>query len=811
MSKTRTSTFAFFVALAGSLALYGRALGLAFVNDDIAHLLTLADASLGEVAIGQWSAQGSAYFRPLGSLALWALLQLFGRNPLPFYALNIALHGLNVWLLWHGVRRLGGDALATCTALAWLVFPTHYEAVAYVAALFHPLSTLLILLAILALDQALERGSWHYWAATAALTMLAPLAHEQAVMLPALLIGWQALVRPPSRLRGWLRQPTPYLALLVIPVLAGRALLGGALTDALSPNLANTWAGLQHLSRLVAYPLAWFVGAWLPEGTAQAALGALLALAALALCCWRGCGRGALCGLGWLLITGAPVLLLIEARYLPSSPRLFYLPSIGITLFWASLAAALPRRRSWSGRALLDLWVGLICLAPLPYLSCAMDALERGSALVRALVLEGQASPRGRAVTVVNVPFYFAAPCRLGCLPRAYPYDAAGVVILPLYASVSDLIWVNGGPRLVVSSVSYAGYGPTWATHGLPTSALTLRQALERGEDVLVAGLGAPLVSDLGAAWRASQGSEANPYLAPLLAPSELALPEELLSARALAATWPGLLWVGVDMAPACLPGESLAISFYWRPEEALAGQDLEVSLRLYDRYGHVLAENTLPALAGYTPEQWEPGVAYATRGQLPVPAEAALGPGRVALRLVRRGQPLMPEPCTACDAEGWIAVGEVLIGRQEVVPAMDASAQPVGARWENGIHLEGWFMKGPDAAGQVQVTLYWRAEQPVDENLTVFLHLARPDGAPWAQDDGEPVSGQFPTSRWPAGALIADVRTLVWPAKADQAPLQLLVGLYRWPSLERLAVTPPEGGAPMDHLLLAELPAVRR
>lgn len=801
------------VALVGSLALYGRALGLAFVNDDVAHLLTLGGASFQEALLGQWAAQGSAYFRPLGSLALWALLWLSRGDPAPCYAALILLHGVNVWLLWQMARRLGGPLMGAGTALAWLLFPTHYEAVAYVAAIFHPLSTLLMLLAILALDRALGRGGWRSWGPVAALTLLAPLAHEQAATLPALLIGWQAVQRPPARWRDWLHSPTLYLGAVVLPVLLGRAWLGGALTDAISPSVANSWAGLLHLARLAAYPLAWFTGG-LPGGAAaHAALGAGLA-GAMVWLGWRGgWQKSALWGLGWLLVAGAPLALLIEARYLPSSPRLFYLPSIGIALLWGSLFAALAQRaagwRRWPMRLAIGVWVALVCLGPLPYIRCAMGALERGSAVVRGLVAACRKLPPQGEATLVNIPFYMAAPCSLGGIPGAYPYDAAGVVVLPLYAEAADLVWINGGPRVALQSVSYAGYAPTWATHGPPTSALALRRALERGETVLVVQLREPPVRDLGAAWRVAQGAGADALLAPLLSPPELATSEELAEAQEIRLSWQDLELAGLQMGAAALPGEELGLSLYWRPASETALRGLEIQMRLRDRYGNILAEGAQPALAGYTAALWDPALTYASRTRLKVPGNAALGPAQVELRLVRGGRPLSPEGCAPCDDQGWVRLGETLVGRAHEVAAMAPGARSVNARWENGIRLEGWLMDGPDAAGRLEITLYWRAEQPVGEDLTVFLHLAGPDGVPLAQDDGEPVGGQFPTSQWAEGALVADSRSLQVPSGAEQ-PLRLLVGLYRWPSLERVWVSTP--GAPAaDHLLLAELGGGRR
>ena len=812
MTKNRWNATLLIVALGASFALYGRSLGMAFVNDDIAHQLVVRGVALRDVAIASW--QGSAYYRPLGSFAFWLILTAFGPNPPAFFAFSIALHGLNVYLLWHVARRLGGPVTASCAALAWLLFPTHFEAVAYPAALFHPLSTLLILLSVLAFDRALEIGSRRSWLLTGLLVLLAPFAHEQGVTLPALLLGWHALVRPNVSLRGLLRSPALYFVALVAPVLVLRMFLGGALTDAVAPSLANAWAGLQHIARLFAYPLAWTAGA-LPLSTgAHAGLGGLLVVLVLGLGIGQRQARLALFGLGWLLVTGAPVMLLLDAQVLPSSPRLFYLSSIGIVLLWCTLPTVLIRRPAralgWLRYAAAGLWAILVCLGPLPYIKCAMDTYAQGTAVVRALVAAAADLPEGEQIVFVNPPCFIVRPCGIqGPLHGAYPYDAAGVVVLPRWAHLSDLIWLNGGPRRALDSVTYAGYPLDWAPHGEPTSALALRRAMEQGVSVLVVDANYALVHDISAWWRSGDRADSKGVLArflpPLLAPPELAKPDELAAARRHGARWNDLTLDAVTLDSAQLPGNDLAVALFWRPEGPAALEGMDGSLRLMDRYGQLLVEQRFPLLAGYGPDLWEPDTVYATRINVPVPPNAALGPARLELGLTRGAEFVVPTECVTCDPAGWALVGETLIGREQVVAEMDAGANRLDAIWENGMRLEGWLLTEPSAAGELGVILYWRAQEPVAEDLSVFVHLAGPDGVPLAQDDGEPVDGQFPTSRWPAGALVADPRSLRPPDGVDQTQLRLLVGLYRWPSLERLTVTGPDG-ALADHVLLGEI-----
>lgn len=83
-------------------------------------------------------------------------------------------------------------------------------------------------------------------------------------------------------------------------------------------------------------------------------------------------------------------------------------------------------------------------------------------------------------------------------------------------------------------------------------------------------------------------------------------------------------------------------------------------------------------------------------------------------------------------------------------------------------------------------ITFYWESLQPLDEDLTVFVHLLDENGNLVAQHDGPPLFGDAPTSNWETGMLIPDPHPL---ALSNIAPgtYTVTVGMYRRPSLERL------------------------
>ena len=116
-------------------------------------------------------------------------------------------------------------------------------------------------------------------------------------------------------------------------------------------------------------------------------------------------------------------------------------------------------------------------------------------------------------------------------------------------------------------------------------------------------------------------------------------------------------------------------------------------------------------------------------------------------------------------------------------------------ATFEDRIELIGYQFGRPDGslrtaqAGQtLAVTLYWRTNQRLDENLSIYVHLLDRQNRVLGQSNSYPGAGTYPTSLWQPGEIVPDVTYLV---VGDDAPLPALarleVGLYHSASLERL------------------------
>jgi hypothetical protein len=87
------------------------------------------------------------------------------------------------------------------------------------------------------------------------------------------------------------------------------------------------------------------------------------------------------------------------------------------------------------------------------------------------------------------------------------------------------------------------------------------------------------------------------------------------------------------------------------------------------------------------------------------------------------------------------------------------------------------------------RVALTWSADGPLDDDLHVFVHL-RDGDALLDQADGPLGGALYPAREWRPGDWVAETARLDRPAEAAPANLQIAVGLYRYPSGDRLPVT---------------------
>jgi len=106
-----------------------------------------------------------------------------------------------------------------------------------------------------------------------------------------------------------------------------------------------------------------------------------------------------------------------------------------------------------------------------------------------------------------------------------------------------------------------------------------------------------------------------------------------------------------------------------------------------------------------------------------------------------------------------------------------------------------------------IHLTLYWLGLQEMSQNYKVFVHFM--DGGlttMWAQDDGDPVEGFTPTTRWLRGEIVADHHALHIPPDAPPGTYKLFTGMYEWETVRNLTILTPEAASPNNRILLGEV-----
>jgi hypothetical protein len=143
------------------------------------------------------------------------------------------------------------------------------------------------------------------------------------------------------------------------------------------------------------------------------------------------------------------------------------------------------------------------------------------------------------------------------------------------------------------------------------------------------------------------------------------------------------------------------------------------------------------------------------------------------------------------------------LAGRASGVGWPEDPAQK--ATFGEGIDLA--LVEHDTAGDKLVLDLNWRIREPVEEDLTVFVHLVGPDGALVAQADGYPLLGLAPFWLWEGGQTLRDRRELDWPADAPAGIYRVFAGVYNAADGERLPAF-DEAGRPLpeDAMLLLEL-----
>ena len=133
---------------------------------------------------------------------------------------------------------------------------------------------------------------------------------------------------------------------------------------------------------------------------------------------------------------------------------------------------------------------------------------------------------------------------------------------------------------------------------------------------------------------------------------------------------------------------------------------------------------------------------------------------------------------------------------------------QPGQTSFKNDVLLTGYHVEPVIIKPAETVTLFlnWQAQQPIDGDYYLFIHLFDvAQGQRWEQVNAPLTGVLFNAHRWPVGLTVPDIHHFTLPTNAPDGAYRFEVGLYSASSQQRLPVTAGPVDLPADKLILGK------
>lgn len=263
-------------------------------------------------------------------------------------------------------------------------------------------------------------------------------------------------------------------------------------------------------------------------------------------------------------------------------------------------------------------------------------------------------------------------------------------------------------------------------------------------------------------------------------------------------ATYLGLTAENADLRP----GEAFAFTSYWRADADLTS-DMLAAFRLVDPMGEAnVSDHRRPREQTLPPRLWQRGEVVPDPRRLTLPANALPGAYRLQMRLLGETG-IVDVPLRAGDGArtGWFDVADLRV--RPLGQGKPGVTLPAEAVFGGELALAGYDLERDTtgAEGTLAVTLYWRAVAVPRADYHVSLQVQDADGRLWAQHDGPPYGGGYPTRLWQAGELVPDRHVVSLPEGSGTLG-KVMVVVYRPGDGQRLEVA---GASAFELLRLAE------
>lgn len=230
----------------------------------------------------------------------------------------------------------------------------------------------------------------------------------------------------------------------------------------------------------------------------------------------------------------------------------------------------------------------------------------------------------------------------------------------------------------------------------------------------------------------------------------------------------------GLELLGYALGGETVAtgaeipLSLWWWAGEGQPPMTVRLELLRADDTGVILL-NTQPVRGTYPFQNWQSPLFLRDVIDPQTPINLEGGDYRLHLRLLDEGG----------DTVFTSSLGTVTIEATERTFEPPQMQTPTSASFAGEIELLG-YNRVQVSARQIDLELVWRAQQEMDRDYTVFVHLLNSDGSCclW-QSDRMPRHGEHPTSRWLQGEVVQDTYRIELDESVAAGEYPLEVGLY--------------------------------
>lgn len=243
------------------------------------------------------------------------------------------------------------------------------------------------------------------------------------------------------------------------------------------------------------------------------------------------------------------------------------------------------------------------------------------------------------------------------------------------------------------------------------------------------------------------------------------------------------LTLAGAAMDENVVAGDLLWAELAWR-KTADFSTNYQVALWLEDAAGHVVGRVDKPLLNNLRHQgtgEWVVGAEK--RDYYLVRVDPATPPGTYRLKAVvyagegngRRLAPLLP----GAGADLAVTLGETTVKSPLAPP--DVTTLPIPQRLDievgDGLRLSGFDpgFVGPLRPGdRTTLSLWWQTWEPLSKNLAVIVGIGQGEQA-WPLSEPQPLGGaSYPTSDWPAGAVVRTFVDLRLPAAVETGDYNL-------------------------------------